>query len=239
MLISILAGIALSSLIAATWISNAGPESMGTDADLQNYLLMVSGASAAFLSLVFGVLGVFAVSSEYSSGMILSSLTAVPKRMQFALAKCTVLGIVATIMALIVVVGGLLIAGVFVPESFSQIGSSVVISGSLGTVAYLALFALFAMGIAGILRSVAGAIAVVTGVAFILPVVSDMLAMAGWEWVLAARDYIPIALGSTLGQGVTEAASGPGYWGALFALVVWAAAALIPAAVIFARRDAR
>lgn len=238
MLISILAGIGLSTLIASTWISNANPGSMSTDADLQGYLLMVSGAAAAFLSLVFGVLGVFAVSSEYSSGMILSSLTAVPKRMQLALAKCIVLGIIATIMALFVVGGGLLIAGAFAPESFAQIGSAVVISGSLGTVAYLVLFALFAMGVAGVLRSAAGAIAVVTGVAFILPVVSDLLATAGWEWVLTARDYIPIALGSTLGQGVTEAVSGPGYWGALVALAVWAAAALIPAVVIFARRDA-
>ncbi|QIK62160.1 ABC transporter permease subunit [Leucobacter viscericola] len=238
-LISILAGLGLSTLIAAQWTGNTDVSSASGDAALQNYLLMVSTAAASFLALVFGVLGVFAVSSEYSSGMILSTLTAVPKRMRVAAAKSIVLGIIATVTALIVVAAGLLVAVAFAPDALGQLGSSVVISGALGTVAYLVLFALFAMGVAGLLRSAAGAIAVVTGVAFVLPVAFQMMSMTGWEWVVNAMNYLPVMLGNTLSQGVVEATSGPGYWGALVSMVIMAAVTLVPAAAIFARRDAR
>nr|WP_244303387.1 ABC transporter permease [Leucobacter coleopterorum] len=236
---SILAGLGLSTLIAAQWTGNTEVTSASGDAALQHYLLMVSTAAASFLVLVFGVLGVFAVSSEYSSGMILSTLTAVPKRMRVAGAKSIVLVVIATVTALIVVAAGLLAGVAFAPDALVQLGSSVVISGALGTVAYLVLFTLFAMGVAGILRSAAGAIAFVTGVAFVLPVAFQMLTMTGWEWVTTAIDYLPVMLGNTLAQGAVEAGSGPGYWGSLVAMVILAAVTLIPAAMIFARRDAR
>lgn len=238
-LISILAGLGLSTLIAWQWTGNIDVSSASGEAALQNYLLPVSTGAASFLVLVFGVLGVFAVSSEYSSGMILSTLTAVPMRMRVASAKIIVLGIIATITSLIVVGAGLAVGVAFAPDALSQLGSSVVVSGALGTVAYLVLFALFAMGAAGILRSAAGAIAVVTGTAFVLPVAFQMLAMTGWEWVEQATNYLPMTLGNTLAQGAVAAESGLGYWGSLAAMVVLAAVTLIPAAVIFARRDAR
>lgn len=240
-LLSVVVGLGLSLLIAALMASRGDFEqTIGLgDAGLQNYLLLSSTFSSAFLVLIFGVLGVFAVASEYSSGMILSTLAAVPRRTPVAFAKTIVLSILAALTALVVVVGGLGIAAMFMPDAIGQLGSSVVISGALGTIAYLALFALFAMGIAGILRSSAGAIAVVTGVGFVLPIAFQMMMMTGWEWVAEVANYLPSNLGTTLGHGLVEVASGPSYWATLGAMVIWAVVPLIPAALIFARRDAR
>ncbi len=247
-IVTILSGLALSGLIALMWsleVANEGSPMFGTGAAaMQSYLLFSATFAAPFLALVFGVLGVFAISSEYSSGMILSTLVAVPKRTPVYLAKGVVLAATAASAALVIVIGGLVLAVVFLPESAAQLGSTVVISGVLGTVAYLTLIALFAYGVAALLRSTAGGIAVVAGAIFVLPIVAQVLSMTGWEWVPVVSAYLPVELGGRLSQGLGDAAvqasvSGPGFWPALVALVVWAAAATLPAAALFKRRDAR
>lgn len=236
-------GLAMSGLIAFVMHRTVeGPAFDPNDAAAaQGYLLTLSTFGAQFLALVFGVLGVFAIASEYSSGMILSTLAAVPRRTPVLLAKALVLSAVSVVAALVIVVGGLAFAVAFEPASAAQLASLPVVSGVLGTIAYLVLVALFAFGVAALLRSTAGGISVAIGAVFVLPIVFQMLMMTGWEWVTTASAYIPVALGSTLGAGIVEAApgAGPGFWAALAAMVAWAAVALAPAAVAFARRDAK
>lgn len=255
LLITVLVGLGLSAMIALLWSSQAGgvDAMMTTDpAGLQSYLLIVSTFTAPFLALVFGVLGVFAVTSEYSSGMILSTLTAVPQRTPVLVAKAIVTAAVAAVTALALVLGGLALAVAFLPEAAGQLGSTAVISGGLGTVAYLVLITLLAFGIATMLRSTAGGIAVIAGVTFVLPIAMQVLMLTGWEWLPTVAAYMPGDLGSTLAAGITDAsmpaavtvdgqavAAGPDYWQALAAMAVWAAAALVPAALLFKRRDAR
>ncbi|WP_336991457.1 ABC transporter permease subunit [Leucobacter sp. VD1] len=253
LLITVLAGLGLSAMIALLWSREVGGADAMMAADaagLQNYLLIVSTFTAPFLSLVFGVLGVFAVTSEYSSGMILSTLTAVPQRTPVLVAKAIVTAAVAAVTAIVLVLGGLALAMAFLPESAGQLGSTAVISGGLGTVAYLVLITLLAFGIATMLRSTAGGVAVIAGVTFVLPIAMQVLMLTGWEWLPTAAAYLPSDLGSTLAAGIADAstpagmpvegeAAGLGYWQALIAMVVWAVAALVPAALLFKRRDAR
>ncbi|MCW2288022.1 ABC-2 type transport system permease protein [Leucobacter luti] len=244
LLITVVCGLAMSTLIAALWSGEMNAGGMGDmfgpgDAGLQGYLLFAATMSAPFLALVFGVLGVFAISSEYSSGMILSTLTAVPKRGPVYLAKAVLLAVVSGLTAAALVLGGLGIAVLFYPPSAAALGAGVVISGALGTIAYLVLISLFAFGIAALLRSTAGGVAVVAGVTFVLPIVFQVLSITNWDWVGVAMSYLPTPLGSTLASGLTEVAAGPSYWGALIAMLVWAAVTVVPAAILFQRRDAR
>jgi len=234
-------GLALSIMIAALWSADVGTGGVIPVDPLgyQSYLLMVATFSAPFLALVFGVLGVFAISSEYSTGMILSTLAAVPRRTPVLVAKAAVTAVVAAITAGILVVGGLGIGVAFLPLAAPELGSVAVISGALGTITYLACIALFAFGISALLRSTAGGIAVVAGVTFVLPVVFQVLSLLEWEWVLTVSNVLPAALGNTLAQGIVEPTGGLSFWGALAAMLVWVAAALIPASIAFARRDAR
>ena len=68
--VSIVVGIAMSVVMAFAIRDLVGQDSAAGYID---YLLTVTGFPATFLSLVFGVLGVFVFSNEYSSGMILST----------------------------------------------------------------------------------------------------------------------------------------------------------------------
>ncbi|EYT52878.1 hypothetical protein H490_0111965 [Leucobacter sp. UCD-THU] len=257
LLITALVGLGLSAMIALLWSGQMdGADAMMTSdpAGLQTYLLIVSTFTAPFLALVFGVLGVFAVTSEYSSGMILSTLTAVPRRTPVLIAKAIVTAAVAAATALVLVLGGLALAVAFLPQAAEQLGSTAVISGGLGTVAYLVLITLLAFGIATLLRSTAGGIAVIAGLTFVLPIAMQVLMLTGWEWLPTVSAYLPADLGGTLAAGISDSAlpeavtvdgealavdSGPGYWTALAAMTAWAVAALVPAAILFKRRDAR
>ncbi|UOQ60739.1 ABC transporter permease [Leucobacter rhizosphaerae] len=239
-LVTVLAGLGFSAMIGMLWSGElTGAGTTPDPAALEAYLLTVSTASASFLALVFGVLGVFAVASEYSSGMILSTLTAVPRRTPVAIAKMVVLATISAITALTVVVGGLGIAALCLPAAGPSLLAMPVVSGVLGTIVYLVLFALFAAGIAGLLRSTAGGIAVVAGVAFVLPIGFQVLSLTGWEWVPVAAQYLPSSLGAVISQGMVDVASGPTFWGALGAMLAWAVVVLIPALLGFLRRDAR
>lgn len=240
LLVTVLAGLGLSTMIGMLWSQElTAGGGVPSDADLQGYLLTVSTAAASFLALVFGVLGVFAVASEYSSGMILSTLTAVPRRSPVAVAKMLVLAGISAVAALVIIVGGLAIATFCLPASMPALVSSTVVSGALGMVGYLVLFALFSAGIAGLLRSTAGGVAVVAGVAFVLPIGFQVMSLTGWEWVPTAAQYLPASLGNVIAQGIGEVASGPNFWGALAAMGGWAIVVLVPALVTFMRRDAR
>lgn len=235
--ITVLAGFGLSTLIGFASTTDMPPVS---EAGAPNYLLMVSTFATPFLALIFGVLGVFAISSEYSSGMILSTLTAVPKRSPVFIAKGIVLVLVSAITAAVLVLGGSLIALIFTPGAAVGMTTGVYISGALGTIGYLVLVSLFAFGIAGITRSTAGGVAIMVGVIFVLPIGLQVLSMFGWEWVLTTIDLLPISLGNTLSQGVVEVVgSGLNYWQAFGAMGVWAVVPLVAAAVLLQRRDAK
>ncbi|PRI11689.1 ABC transporter permease subunit [Leucobacter massiliensis] len=243
LLLTVLGGLGLSGLMSLMW-SQQGIGMFGSGpAALQGYLLFGPALLSSFLALVFGVLGVFAISSEYSSGMILSTLTAVPKRTSVFVAKMLVLAGLSVAAALVIFGGGLGVAVAFMPDAAAQLGSPAVVSGTLGAIAYLTLVALFAFGVSALLRSTAGGIAVVAGVSFVLPIVMQLMTMTGWSWVPEVSSYLPGSLGSRLAQGVTETAAaapaGPGFGLAFAAMVLWAAVVVIPALLAFKRRDAK
>lgn len=241
LLLTVLAGWGLAGLISLSWgfdISNAPASELGS------FILMTSAFSAPFLALIFGVLGVFAMSSEYSSGMILSTLAAVPKRTPVFFAKALVVSLIATATAIVTIIGSVLISIITVPAAAGALFSANVMTGLLGATAYLLLVAIFAFGIAGITRSTAGGIAIVAGVTFVLPIGFQVLSLSGWEWVPVAASYLPTPLGSTLGQGFTAGSEHfnfehPAYLLALIAMFVWAAVPTLVAAGLFRRRDAK
>ena len=248
LLITLVVGLGLSAMIALVFTIDPGMEAqLSTATGAQFFLLTVTAFTTPFLALVFGVLGVFAISSEYSSGMILSTLAAVPKRTPVFVAKGLVLALISGVTALVLMAGGAGIAVLLAPQTAAQLGSLTVISGMLGGVAYLVLISLLAFGVSGLLRSTAGGISVITGLIFVLPIALQMLALTNWDWVPAVAPYLPSSLGSTLSFGISSdspmtqgmPAEGPTFWVALLAMVLWAAVAVIPAAIAFKRRDAK
>jgi hypothetical protein len=130
-------------------------------------------------SLALGVLGVLAISGEYGSGTMRSTLAAVPRRETLFAAKATVVG------ALTLVVGEILSFAAFFfgmaifrsgGAPTASLGQPGVLRAVVLTGAFLSLFALLGLGLGFIIRHTAGAIATFAGVALLAPILLHALA---------------------------------------------------------------
>lgn len=209
-------------------------------------MIVVQSATAGsiFTVLIMGVLGVLSVTSEYASGLILSSLAAVPSRTPLFVAKGFVVAALALAVGAISVFGGGFIGALlFGHGALGVLFEPAVFGSLLGTTLYLALAALLAFGIGALLRSSAGAIAVVVALLFVATIAFQVLTLTGWEWVPQVAEWMPASLGQTVSMAPLASADGMGigdmgYWGALGGLAAWAAVALVPAGLLLKTRDA-
>jgi ABC-2 type transport system permease protein len=137
----------------------------------------VSGAGMAIAQLAIAVLGVLAISSEYSSGMIRTSLIAVPKRGRVLAAKSLVfagvtfvVGEVTTFVAFFV--GQALISG---HAPHAALGDPGVARAVAGGGLYLAALAVLSVAAGALLRHPAAAIAAMMAVVLVLPLIAEAL----------------------------------------------------------------
>lgn len=235
MLVLSWAGAALLSLAMGS-SEMAGAEAMP--------MIVVQAATfgSMFTVLIMGVLGALSITSEYASGLILSSLTAVPARTPLLLAKALVVAALGFSIGVLSSFGGALIAAFMLGgDGFSALTAPAVLVSLLGNTLYLTLAALLALGLGALLRSSAGAISVVVALLFVATIAMQVLSITGWEWVPVVAEWLPASLGSTLSSAALTPAADAGsvtYWGALGGLAAWAAAALVPAAILLKTRDA-
>jgi ABC-2 type transport system permease protein len=131
--------------------------------------------------IVMGVLGVLLMTSEYSSGMIRSTLAAVPRRPVVLAAKAAVYGLVVLVAGEIAAfasfLGGVAALRPSVPHpalSQPSVLRAVVMSG-----AYLALTGLMGLGLGAIIRHSAAAVATLAGGLFVLPIIIGSAAGRG------------------------------------------------------------
>ena len=129
-------------------------------------------AGLAVASLAIGVLGVLAMSGEYGTGTIRSSLAAMPRRGVLLTAKVVVVGlgtlVVGEALSFIAFFEGqAVLSGGAPTASLGQPGvlRAVALSG-----AFLALFALLGLGLGTVIRHTAGAIAVFAGFTLLAPI---------------------------------------------------------------------
>lgn len=197
--------------------------------------------------LIMAVIGVLSITSEYSSGLILSSLSAVPARTPLLAAKGIVVGLIGLIVGSVSTFGaGLLAAAIMGNGALSLLGEPEVFVSMVGAVIFLTLASLIALGVGALLRSSAGGIAVAVVLLFVATLVFQILAITGWEWVPTLAQWMPADLGYALTNAsltdysaVTGSSTDAlGFWQAFGGLCAWAAAALIPAALLLKTRDA-
>lgn len=153
------------------------------------------------------VLGALVVTGEYSTGMIRSTFTAAPNRLEALSAKALVVGVAVFVLG---VVGGLiswLVTTPILPDGAAAAFSDPIAWRSLlGLGAFLALVALMAFALGVIVRSSAGAIASVLGVLLMLPLAINILAMMGQQWASTIMRFLPSEAGAQLMSPSTEAA---------------------------------
>jgi ABC-2 type transport system permease protein len=197
--------------------------------------LAASLLGVRFGVLAIGVLGVMLIAGEYTTGMIRSTLTAVPKRLPVIWGKTGVYALVAFLVALPAVViaffaGQAILSGQNIQIAFSHAG---VPGALLGATGYLTLVGLFAMGLGAIMRNTAAGISTFAGVMFVLPPLVSLLPSSISNSV---GPYLPSNAGEAMMKIGTHAhtLSPLAGFGVLAAYVV---AVIAAAAVLLIRRD--
>lgn len=188
-----------------------------------------------FTMLVVGILGAIAVTGEYSTGMIRSTLTAEPRRGRVLVAKSLVVGmLVAASTAFTYVVATAVTAPwIHAPIEWGDAAQST-IPLAFGVLSMIA-FALIGVGWGFIVRNGAGAIAATVGLLFVLPIVLSMFSMAGesWQWLVSLGDYLPMSAAAELTTPASEQIVP-----ALLSLSSWVAGLLLLGWATLRSRDA-
>jgi len=194
---------------------------------------------------VVAVIAVMAVSSEYSTGMIRLTLTAMPRRLTVLAAKavilaCLVLCTGAVAVAASLLAGRLILPGHGIGPSHGfpalSVADGPVLRAAFGSVLYLALIALLSLGATAALRDAAAAIGVVLGLLFLFPIIAAVTGSSGLARHL--QQIGPMTAGLAI-QATTSLSSLPiSPWSGLGVLAAWAVGALLLGALVFRLRDA-
>jgi ABC-2 type transport system permease protein len=195
----------------------------------------LGGVSAGLL--LTGVLGVLMMTSEYTSGMIRSTLAAAPNRPLLLAAKTAVFGAVALVLGEVTsfiafFTGGAALRHGIPAPALSHPGA---LRAVLLTGASFCLIGLLGMGLGAIIRHTAAAVAVMVGGVY----VAAQAVAAFAHWLLP---YLPIPIvanslsASRPATGDTPMPLSP--WAGLGLLCLYAAVLLVAGGWLLCRRDA-
>jgi len=158
----------------------------------------VSLSGVQLAQIAVGVLGVLLITSEYATGLIRTTLAAVPRRLPVLWGKAalvTAATLAASLPAVFVafVAGQSILARAHLSVPLSDPG---VVRAVAGGALYLAVAALIGLGLGGLLRSTAGGIAALFGLLFGVQLAAGFLP---GSWANDVGKYVP----TTAGQAVT------------------------------------
>jgi len=195
----------------------------------------VFGPGLTFAQLPVSVLGVLVITSEYTTGMIRSSMLAVPRRTPVLAAKAAVFGAVAFI-------AGELLAFVSFPIAQAILGSRVhesladpaILRAAAGVGLYLAALGLISFAIGVLVRHTAAAITAVVVIFAVLGNLSQLLPGTVGKHISA---YMPANAGIAVTYVHQQANQLLSPWQGFGVLCLWAAALLAAAATALKRRD--
>jgi ABC-2 type transport system permease protein len=237
---------AISVLTVAVGAATAAATRCGTGTGCPIDPTKVSLTGVQVGQAVVAVLAVLVISGEYSTGMIHTTFTAMPRRAMVLAAKAAVLTGLVLPAAVAAVAGSLAAArlimtgnGITAAHGFAVVSVAYgpTVRAATGAVLYLALVGLLSLGIATIVRDSAAATGAVLGMLYVPPIIALFLGSERtWQhWV---ERYTPVNAGMAIlnTTGVHSLIISP--WVGLGVLAAWAAAALLAAGVLLRLRDA-
>ncbi|MFG1702308.1 ABC transporter permease subunit [Nonomuraea sp. M3C6] len=167
-LAAVLLGFALATTAAGMY-DNAPPARRPSAriADLEEVLAIVP-------QLCMGILGTLTITSEYVTGLIRTSVAIVPRRWPILAAKSTVVGTLGLIVGSAAVFGTYFVTRWVLGNRFSGAYTDSFVD-RLPLLAAISLtvpaFALLGLGLSALLRSTAGAIAIMAGLVYVIPMI--------------------------------------------------------------------
>ncbi|MEU8326545.1 ABC transporter permease [Nonomuraea sp. NPDC048881] len=221
--------------VAASAVVSCASESCGYDpAKIGLFGVQVSQA-------VVAILAVLAITGEYGTGMIRLTLTAMPGRTGVLAAKAIILVGLTSIVGSVAVLASALAARCVLldngfPADVLLLTSGPVLRAAVGSVLYLALIALFGLGVGAAVRDSATAIGVVLGLLYLFPAL--ILVIADDDWQRLLWQISPMNAGLAI-QATTHLSTLPlSPWAGLCVLTAWATAALLGGGLLLRLRDA-
>jgi ABC-2 type transport system permease protein len=233
---TVVATVAVGAVTSSAVSYNAGPDQDPVKLGLTGVYLGQA---------VVACLAVLMISGEYASGMIRTTLTAIPRRLTVLAAKATLLTVTVVVASSLAVLGSLLGARVLLPRNgftpthgyeLVSLPDAATLRAAAGTVLYLALVALLSLGIATAIRDAAAAIGAVLGLLYLFPLLTALVSDPHWHRHL--EQVGPMTAGLAI-QATTNLPALPlSPWDGLGVLAAWAAGALLTGCVLFKLRDA-
>jgi len=228
-LVTVILGWVICLVFNNTWDSLDDNDKLTFDPTNTSFFGMTLGQLAL---IVFGVL---VISSEYSTGMIRTSLAAVPQRGSFYAAKVTVAGLLALVVGMATSFLTFFLGQSLLGSHRAHIGDPGVFRAVFGAGLYMTLMVLLCVGAAAILRSP------MLGLGILMPfffLVSPILSAV--PKVKKVARYFPDQAGQKIMQVVPSNDDHTSYgpWGGIVIMAVWVAAALIGGYLVLRNRDA-
>ena len=233
--------IGLSALACLSSSTDGG--SPGSPGDDDIVLSSLSGVYLGQIAVV--ALATLAITSEFGTGLIRGTFTAMPRRRTVLLAKAVVvtsltlvLGIATSIVSFLV--GQTLLHGRGYVHAngypAASLGDGATLRAVLGTGLYLGAVALLGLGVGTIVRHTAGAVSAVLALLFVPQIMIGLVSDRAADVI---QSITPMSAGLSLQQTTVRADNVPiGPWAGLAVAGAWAGAALLTGLWLIQRRDA-
>ena len=231
--VAVVANVGLGAVTAGVL---AGRLSASEKATADGVRLALAGIHLS--QIAFGVLGVLVITSEYGTGMIRATLSAVPQRRTVLAAKAIVFASTALVVGVASSFGAYFAFQAALPADDSlksTLADPGVLRAVFGGGLYLAMLGLLALGLGAIIRVSAGAIATLFGLLFVPPI---LLAMLPHSWQNTVGPYVPMQAGEQVYVAVSHEASALAPWTGFGVFTLYAAVALVLGLFLINRRDA-
>ncbi|MFF8378930.1 ABC transporter permease [Streptomyces sp. NPDC015661] len=231
LLVTVAMSAALCALFKSTFDDLSDVERATFDPTFASFSGMILGQLAM---VVFGVL---VVGTEYSSGMIRTSLAAVPQRATFLFSKIAVAGGLALVVGLATSFLSFFLGQALLGGHRTTLGADNVLRAVVGGGLYMGLIAIFSMGVATMLRSSMLSLGILVPFFFLISQILSAVPKAK-----EVAKYFPDQAGSKIMQVVPDAMGSEkapyGPWGGLGIMLLWVVAALLGGYLVIKKRDA-
>jgi hypothetical protein len=193
-------------------------------------------AYAEYTVIPVSILAILAFTSEYSTGLIRATFTAIPRRLAVLAAKAAVIGGAALAAGEVLAFAAFFLAQAIMSGHHRgvSLSSPEALRAVLAAGLLLAVCALTGLGLGAILRHTAGAIAATIAVIYLLG--AACLALPTPWNIRIGRFTLPFTAYQLVSQHSHAGLLSPGL--SLLVLLAWPAATLTAAAVLLTRRDA-
>ncbi|WUH90826.1 ABC transporter permease [Streptomyces sp. NBC_00433] len=228
-IVTVALGAIICLVIDNTWGDLSSDDQATFDPTNTSFVGMQLGQLAL---IVFGVL---VIASEYSTGMIRTSLAAVPQRGSFYASKVAVAGALALVVGMATSFIVFFVGQALLGSHKAHIGDPGVLRAVVGAGLYMTLLVLLCVGAAAMLRSP------MLGLGILMPfffLVSPILSAI--PKVKTVARYFPDRAGQKIIQVVPDTGGDSPYgpWGGIGIMAVWVVVVLLGGYLVLRQRDA-